>query len=92
MERSEAADQLFEAILTLKNKEECYQFFTDACTPKEIGAIAQRFAVARMLNDKRVYSDITAATGASTATVSRVSRSLNKGYEMVFQRLKQQDE
>lgn len=92
MERNEATDQLFEAILTLKDREECYKFFTDACTPKEIAAIAQRFAVARMLKDKRVYSDIVAATGASTATVSRVSRSINKGYEMVFSRLKERHE
>ncbi len=92
MEISESADQLFEAILTLKNKEECYKFFADACTPKEIQTIAQRYMVAKMLADKRVYSDIIAATGASTATVSRVSRSINEGYKIVFERLKNNNE
>ncbi len=92
MEISESVDQLFEAILTLKNKEECYKFFADACTPKEIQTIAQRYMVAKMLADKRVYSDIIAATGASTATVSRVSRSINEGYKIVFERLKNNNE
>lgn len=88
MKKSEAVSMLFEAILTLKNEEECYQFFSDACTSKEIEAIAQRFLVAKMLNEKHVYSDIVETTGASTATISRVSRSINEGYEMVFSRLK----
>ena len=92
MEISESVDQLLEAILTLKNKEECYKFFADACTPKEIQTIAQRYLVAKMLADKRVYSDIIAATGASTATVSRVSRSINEGYKIVFERLKNNNE
>ena len=92
MDISESVDQLFEAILTLKNKEECYKFFADACTPKEIQTIAQRYMVAKMLADKRVYSDIIAATGASTATVSRVSRSINEGYKIVFERLKNNNE
>mgnify|MGYP004442233605 FL=1 len=92
MEISESVDQLFEAILTLKNKEECYKFFADACTPKEIQTIAQRYMVAKMLADKRVYSDIIAATGARTATVSRVSRSINEGYKIVFERLKNNNE
>ena len=92
MEISESVDQLFEAILTLKNKEECYKFFADACTPKEIQTIAQRYMVAKMLADKRVYSDIIAATGASTATVSLVSRSINEGYKIVFERLKNNNE
>ena len=92
MEISESVDQLFEAILTLKNKEECFKFFADACTPKEIQTIAQRYMVAKMLADKRVYSDIIAATGASTATVSRVSRSINEGYKIVFERLKNNNE
>ena len=92
MEISESVDQVFEAILTLKNKEECYKFFADACTPKEIQTIAQRYMVAKMLADKRVYSDIIAATGASTATVSRVSRSINEGYKIVFERLKNNNE
>lgn len=88
MEKNESADKLFEAILTLKDKEECYKFFSDACTPKEIQTIAQRYMVAKMLDDKCVYSEIIAATGASTATISRVSRSIDDGYKMVFERLK----
>lgn len=88
MQKNESADKLFEAILTLKDKEECYKFFSDACTPKEIQTIAQRYMVAKMLNDKFVYSEIIAATGASTATISRVSRSIDDGYKMVFERLK----
>lgn len=88
MEKSNSADQLFEAVLTLKSKEECYKFFSDACTPKEIQAIAQRFTVAKMLYEKAVYSEIIEATGASTATISRVGRSINEGYKMVLERLK----
>ena len=88
MKKNESADKLFEAILTLKDKEECYKFFSDACTPKEIQTIAQRYMVAKMLDDKCVYSEIIAATGASTATISRVSRSIDDGYKMVFERLK----
>ena len=90
--RTEAVDHLFDAILSLENKEECYKFFADACTPKEIQTIAQRYMVAKMLADKRVYSDIIAATGASTATVSLVSRSINEGYKIVFERLKNNNE
>ncbi len=84
-------DQLFEAILTLENVDECYAFFEDLCTVPELKAMSQRYVVATMLNDKRVYSDIVSETGASTATISRVNRSLIygcDGYEMVFERLK----
>ena len=88
MEKDLFADQLFEAILTLKTKEECYEFFSDACTPKEIKAIAQRFVVAKMLDNKCVYNEIVEATGASTATISRVSRAINKGFKTAFERLK----
>ena len=83
-------DFLFEAILKLQTREECYQFFEDLCTVSEIKALSQRIVVAKMLSDKRVYSDIVAATGASTATISRVNRSLIygcDGYDMVFSRL-----
>ena len=86
-------DLLFEAILTLQNLEECYAFFEDICTVKEIKSIAQRFVVAKMLTEKRVYSDIVSETGASTATISRVNRSLNygnDGYQLVFGRMKQE--
>lgn len=83
-------DDLFEAILSLKNKEECYDFFEDLCTVLELKSISQRFEVAKMLTNHYVYSDIVAATGASTATISRVNRSINYGsggYSMVFKRL-----
>ena len=83
-------DFLFEAILTLKTPEECYRFFEDLCTVSELHALSQRIVVAKMLNDKRVYSDIVTATGASTATISRVNRSLiygSDGYSLVFGRM-----
>lgn len=87
MKRNEFTDLLFDAVLTLKTREECYKFFEDACTPKEIQAIAQRFAVAVMLNEKKVYTEIVEKTGASTATISRVSRAINEGFETAFERL-----
>lgn len=88
-------DFLFDAILTLKTPEECYQFFEDLCTVSELRALSQRIVVAKMLNEKRVYSDIVAATGASTATISRVNRSLIYGcdaYNMVFSRMENKEE
>lgn len=93
--RDDNTDFLFEAILQLRNKEECYQFFEDLCTVSEIKALSQRIVVAKMLSDKRVYSDIVAATGASTATISRVNRSLAYGcdaYPMVFARMEENKE
>ncbi|MBQ2847466.1 MAG: TrpR-like protein, YerC/YecD [Clostridia bacterium] len=83
-------DFLFEAILNLQTLEECYDFFEDLCTVPEIKAISQRIVVAKMLRDKKVYSDIVAETGASTATISRVNRSLQygcNGYEEIFKRM-----
>ena len=88
MNKTDFTDSLFDAILTLKTREECYKFFSDACTPKEISAIAQRFVVAKMLNEKKVYNEIVEATGASTATISRVSRAINEGFQTAFERLK----
>ena len=91
MEKNNFNDLFFDAILTLETREELYKFFSDACTPKEIASIAQRFAVAKMLNEKKTYSEIVKTTGASTATISRVNRSLNygnDGYELVFSRMK----
>jgi len=88
MQKNDFIDQLFDAILTLETREECYSFFNDACTPKEIQSIAQRFVVAKMLNDKKVYNEIIEETGASTATISRVSRSIDDGFKIVFERLK----
>lgn len=88
MQENNFNDQFFDAVLTLKTREECYKFFSDACTPKEISVIAQRFFVAKMLNEKKVYSEIVKETGASTATISRVSRSINEGFQLAFERLK----
>ena len=85
-----AVNRLFEAILTLQNVEECYQFFEDVCTIQELVASSQRFEVACMLTQKKTYLDIAEKTGASTATISRVNRSLtygNDGYALVLKRL-----
>lgn len=89
--RTEAVDHMFSAILSLENKEECYQFFEDLCTINELLSLSQRFEVAKMLREKRTYLEIAEKTGASTATISRVNRSLNygnDGYDMVFGRMK----
>ena len=86
---------LFEAILMLESMDECYRFFDDLCTVPELKAISQRLAVAKMLSKKQVYSDIVAETGASTATISRVNRSLNygsDGYAQVLERLEAQEQ
>ncbi len=88
--RTEAVDHLFEAVLSLKDKEECYTFFEDVCTINELLSMSQRLEVASMLREKRTYLDIAEKTGASTATISRVNRSLNygnDGYNLVFSRL-----
>ena len=74
--KDENTDFLFQCILKLETMEECYAFFEDLCTVQEIRAMAQRIAVAKLLSDKRVYSDIVAQTGASTATISRVKTNL----------------
>ena len=89
--KSEPFDHLFEAILTLKSREECYSFFEDLCTVNELLSLSQRFEVAAMLKEHKTYLEIAEKTGASTATISRVNRSLtygNDGYEMVFSRMK----
>lgn len=88
MSKPNFTNEFYDAILTLKTREECDKFFSDACTPKEINAIAQRFVVAKMLNEKKVYNEIIEATGASTATISRVSRAINEGFQTAFERLK----
>lgn len=88
--RTEAVDHLFQAILTLKDPEECYVFFEDVCTVNELLSLSQRYEVAKMLREKKTYLEIAEKTGASTATISRVNRSLNygnDGYDMVFSRL-----
>ncbi len=89
--KTEAVDHLFEAILNLKTQEECYLFFEDICTINELLSLSQRFEVAKMLREKKRYLEIAEKTGASTATISRVNRSLNygnDGYDMVFNRMK----
>ena len=92
--RNETTDALFDAILSLESREECYAFFEDLCTVTELKAISQRIVVAKMLSDDRVYSDIVKETGASTATISRVNRSLQfgcNGYEKIFERVEEKD-
>ncbi len=88
--KTESVDALFQAILSLQTKEECYSFFEDLCTVNELLSLSQRFEVATMLRDKKTYLEIAEKTGASTATISRVNRSLNygsDGYELVFERM-----
>ena len=92
--QTQAVNDLFEAILRLQTKEECYRFFEDVCTINELLAISQRFEVARMLTAKKTYLEIAEKTGASTATISRVNRSLlygRDGYGMIFDRMRGDD-
>lgn len=87
--KTKAADLLFDAILSLENREECYQFFDDLCTINEIISLSQRFEVATMLNQGKTYIEIAEKTGASTATISRVNRALNygnNGYQLALER------
>lgn len=84
-------DELFQGILSLSSVEECYNFFEDLCTITELRAMAQRFQVAKMLDEGQIYSDIVKETGASTATISRVNKCLiygTDGYRMVLDRTK----
>ena len=86
--KTPAVEQLFEAVLSLENKDECFDFFEDV-------SLAQRFEVAKMLREHKTYLDIAEKTGASTATISRVNRSLNygnDGYDRVFKRLNMLEE
>lgn len=88
--KTDAVDHLFDAILSLETKEECYDFFEDLCTVNELLSLSQRFEVASMLRNRKTYLEIAEKTGASTATISRVNRSLsygNDGYQLVFERL-----
>ena len=87
-------ENMYKAILTLKDVDECMKFFDDLCTVSELMAMEQRYQVARCLNDGMIYNDILAETGASSATISRVNRSLQygaDGYEVVFKRLAEQE-
>lgn len=88
--KTAAVDVLFDAVLSLKNRDECYSFFEDLCTVNELLSLSQRFEVASMLREHKTYLEIADKTGASTATISRVNRSLNygnDGYELVFERV-----
>jgi TrpR-related protein YerC/YecD len=88
--KTKNTELLFNAILSLESIEECYAFFEDLCTVKEIKAISQRIAVARMLREKIIFTEITELTGASSATISRVNRALTNGcdgYELVLSRM-----
>ncbi len=93
--RNESVNHLFEAILCLENAEECYSFFEDICTVNELLSLSQRYEVACMLRNHNTYLEIAEKTGASTATISRVNRSLNygnDGYDMIFSKLKDKEE
>lgn len=85
-------DELFEAVLTLENREDCYRFFEDICTINEIHAISQRLQVAKLLTQKKTYSEIEKITKASTATISRINKCLvygADGYTRVLKRLEE---
>lgn len=88
MKEKDFSKLLYTAIMTLKTEDECQHLFEDLCTPKEIKSIAQRFAVAKMLSEGKIYNEIVEQTGASTATISRVNRTMSKGSKTVLERLK----
>ena len=93
--RSDPESDLYRAILQLKDTQECYNFFVDLCTVSELKAMEQRFEVAKLLNEGLIYNDILDKTGASSATISRVNRSLLNGaggYENVLERMKEQED
>ncbi|TDL30614.1 hypothetical protein E2R51_17605 [Jeotgalibacillus sp. S-D1] len=93
--RGKELDQLFNAVLSLKDLDECYRFFDDLCTINEIQSLAQRLEVARMLREGKTYHKIETETGASTATISRVKRCLNYGndtYALVLARVHQEED
>ena len=91
-----AVDRLFEAVLTLGSVEECYAFFEDLCTIRELSEISQRFEVAELLDKGgKSYAEIRNETGASTATITRINRCLNfgnDGYRLAIERLRKKDE
>lgn len=93
--KNEETDQLFRSILTLRSLDECYRYFDDLCTVREIRSIAQRLAVARMLAEGRSYQSTISGTGASSATISRVKRCLDYGaggYGLILDRLAGKDD
>ena len=88
-EKRDHGDLLYQAILTLKDLDECKKFFSDLCTVGELRSMEQRFEVAMLLSDGMIYNDILERTGASSATISRVNRSLSYGtgaYARLFER------
>lgn len=90
--KKKKSGQLYKAILQLRDEEECYAFFQDLCTVSELRSMEQRFEVASLLDDGMIYNDILSRTGASSATISRVNRSLNYGtgaYTRLFARMKE---
>lgn len=93
--KREKSDGLYKAILMLKTEEEVYNFFQDLCTITELRAMEQRFEVAVLLNKGMIYNDILERTGASSATISRVNRSLSfgaGGYQVIFDRTKEEEQ
>jgi TrpR-related protein YerC/YecD len=93
--KSKEVDAFFEAVLTLDNMEECYRFFEDICTVRELQSISQRLEVAKLLKMGKTYNYIEESTGASTATISRVNRCLHygaDGYKIILERLEISDE
>ena len=93
--KKEKSDRLYKAILTLETEEECYNFFQDLCTIPELRSMEQRYEVATLLSQGLIYNDILERTGASSATISRVNRSLIYGagsYESVLEKMREQEE
>lgn len=93
--KSEFTDELFEAILELKTIEECYRFFEDLCTIKEIQSLSQRLKVAKLLHDNKTYNEIEEKTSVSTATISRINKCLNygsDGYNLILKRIMKNNE
>ncbi len=89
--QSQDLDLLFDAILALENKEECYRFFEDLCTVNELQDLGQRIRVALLLDDHISYAHITQETHASTATISRVNRALSygaDGYKLILKKIR----
>ncbi len=92
--KTSAMDYFFDAVLELRSRDECYSFFEDVCTINELITLSQRLMVAKLLKDNKTYLEIAEATGASTATISRVNRSLtygNEGYDIVMNRIKEKN-
>ena len=92
--KTDAVRHLLEAVLLLENEDECFAFFEDVCTVNELLSLSQRFEVAKMLRENNTYLEVAEKTGASTATISRVNRTLNygnDGYDMIFKRLKEKE-